>query len=299
MGYVINQYNRSTGIDTNTFMDYIKTGTIDHRETQFDIEVVGSNQFSFYDECIKELSLNIDTSYYFHGKIRRMKTEQTFNIKLCYFDYSTDERKVTQFIKNITVASGNKEDWVDVEFIFTPLQPFDCLLFELQRTQTDFNENMARDPLILYEELSVIKNVLIDPQIIKETSNNKEMKLIKLGVQSVPGFLMCINKEEIHTGGTGIYEIKNGVITVSSFSVVHAAEENSAGEAAISTWVNEMADYDDGYYYRIEEDERIYQKYCLCLFNTNQYPKTRTLNGFTLDYMFKEVPINSSTLGGA
>ena len=43
MGYVINQYNRSTGVDINTFMDYIKTGTIDHRETQFDIELLFFN----------------------------------------------------------------------------------------------------------------------------------------------------------------------------------------------------------------------------------------------------------------
>ena len=38
---------------------------------------------------------------------------------------------------------------------------------------------------------------------------------------------MCINGEEIRTGRSGVYELKNGLVQTAFFSVVTGAEENN------------------------------------------------------------------------
>jgi len=44
--------------------------------------------------------------------------------------------------------------------------------------------------------------------------------LSKIGVQGPPSLLMCINREPIRIGNSGIYEINNGIIHITSISFV-------------------------------------------------------------------------------
>ena len=283
MAYVIGQYNKTKNQDNNIFMSLQTTGTPDRRKNQGDLNVFSEDIFSFEDECVKVGSLNISNSYYFHGKIKRMTVDQTFNIKLCYFNPETEEEQITQYIKTINISAGDTRDWVDVEFIFTPLVTFDCILFELQRIITDFREE-NRYPLIAYEEFSLINN------IIPIKIGNK-IKLIKLGVQSRPGLLMCINQEEIRTCRTGVYEIKNGVMTVNFFSVLNRIEE---GDTQMQTWISSVNDQVD----ILDEQKRTgeitpeeYEQRKKAINSRSFFGSTkmnRQIDSFTLDYMYKE-----------
>ena len=145
-------------------------------------------------------------SYYIHALIKARKAVQEFNVKL-------KKDTIEQFIKTVTIGQGI--GWVDVEFIFTPADTYKFLYFELKRTNEDYQKG-ERIPQIIFQEISLINNTL--PAILG--AQNESANLIKLGIQTRPGFLMCLNKEEIRVGRTGIYEIKNGIILLNSFSVI-------------------------------------------------------------------------------
>lgn len=284
MSYKLGQYNKNVHVpDDDLFMTLITTGTVDRRSTQGD-SGVSSVGASFEDECVRINALSDVRNYYFHGKIKRMETDQVFYVKLVYYSPSTQEENVEQFIKTVTVSKGDLNEWVDVEFVFSPLLGFDCILFELQRSVTDYR-NEVRYPHIAYEELSIVNNII--------TSRIASgVKLIKIGVQSHPGLLMCINGEEIRTCRTGVYELKNGIMTVSFFSVVNGIKE--AG-TTMSDWIANVNNQIDIIVAKREagqitaEQAEAMKKAIpsACFFNSSK--QQRTIDSFTLDYMYEEV----------
>jgi hypothetical protein len=191
---------------------------------------------SIQDECVF-VSLAKGTSYYFHGQIKRTRGVQNFTIKLV----KNNDQKA-QFIKKITVAAVADADseYMDVDFIFTAAADFDAIVFELART----TGGMAA-PIIVYQELSTINNIL-----------NGDIA-VKMGIQSKPGLLMCINGQEIRIGKSGIYEMRNGVVKATQFSVVSPALDELYPE---------------------------YIDQSICLFHNNKY---RSITPFTLDYMYE------------
>jgi len=54
---------------------------------------------------------------------------------------------------------------------------------------------------------------------LKNTYSNLAY-LTKIGIQGPPSMLMCINGEEIRIGKSGIYEINNDIIKITSISFV-------------------------------------------------------------------------------
>lgn len=219
--------------------------------TNDDYQVIPlGNDLKFYNDYLiltesngegASTGFSANKTYYFHGKVKRMAdSNQVFYIKLKNLPTvtSTGDVELTQYIKTIVVGQGNARDWVDVEFIFTPLSDFPALVFELQREARDYNKE-ARCPIIAYLEIS---------EVINYKTAAGATPLCKIGVQSHPGLLMCINGEEIRIGRTGIYELKDGVIRTTFFSVVHSAEElpSVTGKEPIfeqwKTAVNDMID---------------------------------------------------------
>lgn len=282
MGYVLGQYNKNKNVaDDDIFMTLVTSGTVARRSSGGDSGVTGINSV-FEDECVRVNALSDTNNYYFHGKIKRMAIDQIFMIKLVYYDTETSEDK-EQYIKTITVSKGNLNEWVDVEFVFSPLLAFDCILFELQRTVSDYRTEV-RYPHIAYEELSIVNNI-ISSRIADGA------KLIKIGVQSRPGLLMCINGEEIRTCRTGVYELKNGVMTASFFSVVTGIEE---ADNTMANWINnvniqieEITEQQEAGIITPEQAEAA--KAAIpsgCFFGSNKKP--RQIDSFTLDYMYKE-----------
>ena len=284
MSYVLGQYNKNKNVhDDDIFMTLLTNGTPKRKASGGDSEIGGvSNIFS--DECIQVDTMSNTKNYYFHGKIKRMTSNQTFYIKLVNYDIpSSAEDYVEQYLKTITISKGDPDEWVDVEFIFSPLVSFDCILFELQRTVDDYRTEV-RYPLIAYEELSEINNI-INSRIADG------IKLIKLGVQSRPGLLMCINGEEIRTCRTGIYELKNGIITVSFFSVCNGIKE---GGNDMADWINDVnaqvneiiREREAGEITPEEAERRKAAIHSACFFGVTK--QARSIDSFTLDYMYRE-----------
>lgn len=276
MGYVLGQYNKNKNDgDDENFLNYIDIGEAKRKPTSSDSGTGGSGLI-FYNECFKlpTTTFTISRNYYFHCKIKRKETAQNFTIKLIKYVPNPGEESIEQYIKEINVAAGSEDpdhsEWIDLEFTFTPLNNFDTILFELKRISDDYTKG-PRYPIIGYQELSSIENLI--PRKIK---NN--VQLIKIGVQSRPGLEMNINGEDIRLPRTGIYELKNGIINVSFFSIVAAAKEQTN---AIEQWMKEM----DHKTIPETDPDKTDSK---CFNDTELYAKRRTIDSFTLDYMYKE-----------
>ena len=277
MGYVLNQYNKNKDTSSAPFMTYVTTGTPARKQTGSDSGVLGSTDL-FENECVRiPASLLSSNNYYFHGKIKRMTSDQSFYIKLINYSAESETDNYEQYLKTITIAGGDPNDWVNVEFIFTPYKTFDTILFELQRTVEDYRTEV-RWPIIIYEELSIINNMI---PVIVQTG----IEFIKIGVQSKPNLLMCINGEEIRTCRNGIYELKNSLILVSFFSVVAGGTETTNIIDTTITNINAAWEAAE----RIPDlDQREAAKAAIgsrCFFNSS---KERTIDSFTLDYMYRE-----------
>lgn len=274
MAYILGQYNKNKNVaDDSIFMTLITEGNVRRRDSQSDIGVSGGG-INFSNECIQIPSLMLNTNnYYFHGKIKRMRTDQTFYIKLVNYD----SNEIEQYLKAITVGAGDPNDWVDIELVFTPYINFDCILFDLQRTISDYAEEV-RYPIIIYEELSLVNNL-----IVRKIGDG--VKLIKLGVQSRPGLLLCINGEEIRVAKNGIYELKNGVITVNFFSVISAADEATTIMETTMSSINTAWNAADALPTARERESAKSAIGSRSLLNTN---KKRVIDSFTLDYLYRE-----------
>lgn len=283
MSYILAQYPHFREESSGTFFANYITDGVAKRFHQPKNDILSTSEIEIYDECvyIGNTPLVSTNNYYFHGKIQRKLEPQTFLVKLRKVIESSQEGIVEQnkedakeqYIKTITINGGNKNSFVDVEFMFNPLETFNCITFELQRTVQDYTGGM-RYPKIIYEELSSMNNLIGSRMGISEG-----VKFIKLGVQSVPGLLMCINSEEIRNSRTGIFEIKNGIMTVSFFCVMNAANETST---RMKDYITELSidDEEPGAIPWNTEDP-----YSKCFFSDG---KTRAIDGFTVDYMYEQ-----------
>ena len=283
MAYVIGQYNHNkASSDDASFLTPITSGTVSRKTSSKDTGISDGLLNSFTDECITDLNLVSSEYYYFRCQIKRMTSPQTFVIKLVNFA-DTSAGAVEQFIKQVTVQGGDREEWVEVEFIFNPIVSFDTVLFQLQRTIDDYRY-FTRYPKIAYLQLGSINNII-------NSKIENEVSLLKIGVQSHPGLVMCINGEEIHTSRTGIYEVRNGVIPVTFFSVTNAATEvnqNPSDTNSVKGWeldVNQQIEtIENNSSLTPAQKEAMYKAIdSKCFFGTS---KEYSIDAFTLDYMY-------------
>lgn len=283
MAYIIGQYNHnSSSDDDSSFITPITSGIVSRRNNSGDMGVGSGSLNPFTDECITGLNLSSSGYYYFNCQIKRMTSPQTFTIKLVNFDETTIG-SVEQFIKQITIRGGDREEWVTVEFIFHPVVSFDTILFQLQRTIEDYRE-FARYPKIDYQQLGIINNII-------NLKVGNDISLLKVGVQSHPGLTLCINGEEIHISRSGIFEVKNGVIPVKFFSVTNPAIEINQDihdESSVEGWkvkINqEVEDIENDPSLTPAEKEARYKAInSACFFGTD---KKYEIDAFTLDYMY-------------
>ena len=288
MSYMLGQFNQAMkdasstlSADNLIYMTPMSLGTAKRRATAGDVGVSGSGSLTFYDECVVfDEPLSVGTNYYFHAKIKRLANEQIFYVYLVNYKDTEEisEDVKTQYLQTITIQGGTETEWVDWEIICSPLQNFDCLLFQLQRNTEDY-QGKIRYPFLVYEELSKINNV-ISGQIKYGAS------LLKIGVQSHPGLMMCINGQEIHIGRSGIYEIRNGVITIEFLSVIQAATEDYNGANPLivdgkKVTIEEYLAYLASLTPPIGKDNTVSS----CIFELS---KLRAIDAFCIDYMYEE-----------
>lgn len=284
MGYILNQLNQPnvavTDLSkTTAYMTLQSGGIARRRQSVSDKNVIGMALSPFYDECVQFGSaLTAGATYYFHAKVKRMTSSQKFYIYLVNYDeYDLLDSK-TQYLKTIEVQAGDTSEWVDFEILFTPLLAFDCLLFQMQRSIDDYRVE-TRYPRIVYEELSIIENAIT-------SKIGFGVKLVKLGLQAHPGLIFCINGEEIRIGKSGIYEVRNGILSIDFFSAVVAAQEYPGGINSLK--VNGEAVTLEQYLKGIDAEDTITEDTSTnskCIFSNS---KLRGMDAFVLDYMYKE-----------
>lgn len=284
MSYVLNQLNQpqidpTSPSSTSSYMTLQTSGVARRRQASSDSGVSGDPLSLFYDECVYfNTSLTSKATYYFHAKIKRLTSAQKFFVYLVNYDDASGTENKTQYLKTIDIQAGNENDWVDFEILFSPLMNFNCLLFQLQRTADDYRIS-TRYPRIVYEELSLVNNAIT-------TKIKSGISLAKIGVQSHPGLIMCINNEEIHIGKGGTYEVRNGIISVDFFSVITAAEEDYNGANPLT--IDDRRVTLDQYLSSTAAEEDITSKDATnskCIFGNS---KLRGMDAFVLDYLYKE-----------
>lgn len=287
--YVLNQFNQPpvepSDISSATNLIYMKildNGTPRRKKKATDSGITTSTSSTFYDECIQfSTPLASENNYYLHAKIKRLSSEQTFYVYLINYEDETGvQTQKTQYLKTITVQEGLETDWVDFEIIFSPIIDFDTVLFQLQRTVQDYRDE-TRYPVIVYEELSKLNNVI-------EKKIKSGAALNKMGIQSRPGLVTCINGEEIHVGRSGLYEFRNGIISVTFFSVARAAEENPDGSnPLLHPQTREKCTLQEylAYLASLPTETSFKSTNSKCIFSNS---KLRQIEPFTLDCMYKE-----------
>lgn len=247
----------------------IDLGTSDQEEGELFSVNNKEDDFVFIDPglMLSSDSFAISSTYYCHCKIRRnVIGNQKFTIKLMNCtsigdNEAEDNSEYEQFIKTIIIRQGEANEWVDIDFIFTPhYEKFNTIVLSLSRTTDDFSETKKRVPVVAFLELSTIENIL--PKIAADAiMSGNQVNLLKIGIQSRPGLRMCINREEIYVGRTGVYEIKNGEIRVSFFSLISPAEN-----------------------LLFEENKNTNNNINLI----NGIGSSRPFDGFTIDYIYEE-----------
>ena len=150
--------------------------------------------------------MNEQNCYYLHFGVRkRSDSEQIFYLKL---KNSSETDGDEQIIQEYKVEQGNGT--VYFEAIISPNSTYNQIIWELQRTSIDYqtiniDDNYGRIMNIIDCTYAKLVDVL---NFLKSNYTGMEY-LTKIGIQGPPSLLMCINREPIRIGKTGIYEINN------------------------------------------------------------------------------------------
>lgn len=183
------------------------------------MEGVTSGDILFYNACGNLSGDNVVNSqncYYLRfGVKQRSDSEQAFYLKLRNVSETEDNEQLIDEFK-VTRGTGT----VYFEVILSPNATYNQVLWELQRTALDYRMLNADDTYgRVMNVVDYTYTRLIDVlTTLKSTYTGMEY-LTKIGIQGPPSLLMCINREQIRLGKTGIYEINNG-ITITSISFV-------------------------------------------------------------------------------
>lgn len=144
---------------------------------------------------------------------QRLDSIQTINLRLRRGNSELSNDSY-QTIKTFTIQKVNQNpELVKCECIIAPNADYDYIILELERILTDYQKDevnsSAKGRVIQVSEVSLVQinNLISDLQ--RTYSNLK--KLTKIGVQGRSGLLMCINREQIRIGKSGVYEINNGM----------------------------------------------------------------------------------------
>ena len=100
---------------------------------------------------------------------------------------------------------GVNNETKSFEIVFTPNAVYNYLCFRLKKTAYDYiytprNNRLSSSTIDLGDngDLCVVNNIL--PVTAK-----------KIGVQSRPGTLLCVNREDVRIGRSGLYQVNNGI----------------------------------------------------------------------------------------
>lgn len=175
--------------------------------SQIEVESLYSvNENNFINKCI-QMTFNENLSYYLSFSVEPLSTDQTFSLKLINDPNVLDRQEQiiqTYFVPAYSNEVPSSQQPVNFEIIISPNTNYSMLIWELQRIGIDYtDENGGRKMNITMNKFQIITNLL--------NNNISSTQLKKIGIQGPPSMLMCINRQQIRIGKSGIYEINNGM----------------------------------------------------------------------------------------
>lgn len=111
---------------------------------------------------------------------------------------------------------GKNNQKATFEVVFTPDKVYPYLAFVISRSQVDYFLG-ARDPFA-GQIYTVGSTTITRPRL--DLTNSGDIAIVnnvlpltaqKIGVQTRPGALLCVNREPIRVGKSGTYEVNNGI----------------------------------------------------------------------------------------
>ena len=148
------------------------------------------------------------TTYY----LRFSATRQDSNLQPAYGG------EISNFDFSLVLYLGPYQEGVnsrtkEFTIVFTPNEDYNFLCFKLGRIGYDYIIE-ARNPFI-YEGPGDPDNTLDfddngDVCVVNSILDVGVAAVDKIGIQSRPGALFCVNREPIRLGRSGVYEINNG-----------------------------------------------------------------------------------------
>ena len=255
MSYQIGQIVKS---NANTYMEekywHVPTGDDMLRTAGF-----GDRIFMDYSIELNQGLFQANETYYIRFTIKRILNQgdprfsnitqryssassaddpRAMNIKLELFKNSGNQTKGVHQLGTYQVIQSNllvepyiegfNTEYASFEVIFTPNDNYRFLGFVLSRVNYDYynpTQSPPRDDVrsgITFEDgkgdFCVIKDILP-----KGTNNYVD----KIGIQTRPGALVCINREPFRVGRSGTLEINNGV-PISFFGIVAPNGSNAS-----------------------------------------------------------------------
>lgn len=233
MAYNIGQFRRTSNLD-----DYYENIIAnDIQIEQFSKERMSENNLQiffenpYYDFSNINKTLNKQNYYYLKFSVKKLNSNQNFYLKLKNFSNNEleEEEENQQIIANFDVPKKflqTDNEWATFEIIIVPNKSYKQLYWDLTRTlledyKTDFNiqtneENViGRKMNVIINQFAIIKNIVEDIN-----------KIVKIGIQGPPSFLMCINGEQIRIGKTGIFEINEDDFIISFIGFIPKIKNN-------------------------------------------------------------------------
>lgn len=208
MSYNIGQikYN-DLNIPSDVYVEYL----INNPEGEYE-DLPDATGTVFYPQLVyPNLVLQKNVAYFVRIYFKKIDAQQNITIHL-----RDSNNTISQKIKNFVVpartdtSTTNESDinnpniWVYFNFIFIPNQQgYTKITFDVAKTAYNVEKNLVGNMVLLRK----IHNLITT----KVKAKHNVVSLVKIGVQSRPGTLMCINGEEIRVGRTGFYEINSGV----------------------------------------------------------------------------------------
>lgn len=217
MSYNIGQFLSSQLSDIDSYLKPIIGDDI--QITTQRVQSIESDNIIFENCCINLTSnhvLSSEECYYLKFKVKQQETIQKFYLKL---KNNQNSNSGTQLIEEFTVNTGNENNYNYFEVIISPnSNGYNQIIWELQRITEDYTtvhgDTNGRVMEITIQTYGQLKNLISELNLGGGSSY-----LTKIGIQGPPSLLMCINREPIRIGRSGIYEINNGV-NISSISFV-------------------------------------------------------------------------------
>lgn len=205
--YQIGQFRKS---QMDSYSDPLQM-TLGQQQTTISSE----GDIVFYNICGNLDGNNIvnnQNSYYLRfGVKQKTEAQQRFYLKLKNTAETEDNE---QLIDEFVVPRGTSTTYFQA--VFTPNTTYNQILWELQRTVLDYQTDHGR---LMNVEIKSFTRLIDVITTLKSIYPNMTY-LTKIGIQGPPSMLMCINGEQIRIGKSGVYEINNDIIKITSISFI-------------------------------------------------------------------------------